>query len=114
MKILSSISLENNIYIMLSLDNSKLEYILEYEDDKEDYPSYDNFNVYVKNDNGTIKYKDIHYKKITNNSILKNKKLTEGFYLFIFNKTKLFVEFINNKITYEIEDIGIENIEDLS
>lgn len=63
---------------------------------------------YEIKDTGTNKYQNIYYKKVRHNPIERNKPLKDGFYLFVFNKTKLFVEFTNNKISYELEDIETE------
>jgi hypothetical protein len=114
MDITSKIYLETNVFICLNLQNNKLYYELEYNEEKYDEEAYNKFNVYEKNDTGINKYHDIYYKKIIHSPITKNKLLKEGFYLFVFNKTKLFIEFINNKISYELEDIGIETETDLS
>ena len=114
MDITSKIYLEIGVFVCLNLKDGKLHYELEYNEEKYDGEPYDKFNVYEKNDTGTNKYHNVYYKKVIHSPITKNKPLKEGFYLFVFNKTKLFIEFINNKISYELEDIGIETEIDLS
>ena len=112
MDINTKINLENNIYICLNLKDNKLDYNLEY--DKTNYEDPCNkFNVYKKDDNGLFKYNNIFYERIKYKYFQKNIPLNEGSYLFIFNKTKLFIEFVNNKISYEMEDINIEELPDL-
>ena len=108
MNITSKISLDNGVFICLNLKKGKLYYELEYNEEKYDGEPYDNFYIYEKNDTGMKKYQNIHYKTVNHNSLEKNKPLKDGYYLFVFNKTKLFIELNNNKISYELEDIGIE------
>jgi hypothetical protein len=114
MDITSKIYLENGVFVCLNLKDGKLNYELEYNEEKYDGEPYDNFNVYEKNDFGTKKYKNNYYKNVRHNQIEKNKPLKEGYYLFLFNRTKIFIELNNNKISYELEDIGIETEIDLS
>jgi hypothetical protein len=115
MDIVSKIKLENNIVICLNIKDDKLQYELEYDESIYDEEPYDKFNVYRKKyDETQIRYKNVYYEKVKHSPILKNTPLKEGFYLFIFNKTKLFIEFLNNKISYEMEDIGVETEIDLS
>jgi len=114
MNIISKIKLQNNIFICLNLKNNNLCYELEYNEDNYNDEPYDIFYVYKKKDTGTIRYKNIFYEKIKHSDFTKNKQLKEGLYLFIFNRTKIFIEFSDNKISYEMEDIGIEELIDLS
>lgn len=114
MDIISKIYLENGVFICLNLKDGKLYYELEYNEEKYYGEPYGNFNVYEKNDSGMKKYKNINYKNVRHNPIEKNKSLKEGYYLFVFNRTKIFIELNNNKISYELEDIGIETEIDLS
>lgn len=114
MDITSKIYLEIGVFVCLNLKDGKLHYELEYNEENYDGEPYDNFNVYEKNDNGMKTYQNIHYKNIRHNPIEKNKPLKEGYYLFVFNRTKIFIELNNNKISYELEDIGIETEIDLS
>jgi hypothetical protein len=107
MDITSKIYLDNGVFVCLNLQNGKLQYELEYNEEKYDGEPYDKFNVYEKNDAETNKYHNVYYKKVIHSSITKNKPLKEGLYLFVFNKTKLYIEFINNKISYELKDIGL-------
>lgn len=115
MEIVSKIKLENNMNICLNIKDDKLYYELDFDINIYDGEPYDKFYVYRKKyDETTIKYKNDYYEKVKHSSITKNKTLKEGFYLFIFNKTKIFIEFLNNKISYEQEDNGVENEIDLS
>ena len=102
MDITSKIYLEIGVFVCLNLKDGKLHYELEY-----DGEPYDKFNVYEKSDTGMKTYQTIHYNNVRHNPIEKNKPLKEGYYLFIFNRTKIFIEFNKNKISYELEDIGI-------
>lgn len=113
MDITSKIYLENGVFICLNLHGGKLYYDLEYNEEHYDGEPYDNFNVYEKNNRGVNIYQNIYYEKISHNSIEKNKPLKEGSYLFVFNRTKIFIELNNNKISYELEADGIETIIDL-
>jgi len=103
MEITSKVCLEYKMFICFQLKNGKLEYELEYDEkyEEEDEEPYDKFNVYEILNKDKIK---IHQTSIT-----RNKSLKEGHYLFVFNKTKLFVNFINNKISYEIEELKIKH-----
>lgn len=113
MDITSKIYLENCVFVCLNLKDGELDYDLEYNEEKYDGEPYDKFNVYEKNDAGTNKYKNVYYKKVRHNPIERNNPLKEGHYLFVFNRTKIFIELNNNKISYELEDIGIETEIDL-
>ena len=113
MEILSKLKLENNIVVCLNLKNNNLHYELEYENNYDGEP-YEKFSVYEKNDKGSNQYNNTCYEKVKQSSITKNKPLKEGSYLFIFNRTKMFIDFVNNKISYELEDIGFEKEIDLS
>lgn len=113
MEINSKIYLEYGIFIDLNLKDGKLEYDLDY-DEKYDMEPYDNFCIYEKNDAGNFKYKNFFYNRIKICYFQKDKPLKEGSYLFTFNKTNIFIEFMNNKITYELEEyIGMEEVPDL-
>jgi hypothetical protein len=115
MDITSKIYLENGVFVCLSLKDDKLDYELEYNEEKYDGEPYNKFNVYKKINDGTKIYKNVYYENVRHNSIEKNKPLKEGYYLFVFNKTKIFIELNNNKISYELENNGIEKSEfDLS
>lgn len=114
MNITSKIYLETNINVCLNIVNCKLYYELECINNNFDEEYYKKFNIYKKNNEGLIKYKNIYYKQIHVSQIEKNKPLAEGVYLFVFNKTKIFIEFMNNKISFETEDDGIETEIDLS
>lgn len=115
MEIVSKIKLENNMFICINIKDDKLQYELEYDVNMYDGEPYDKFNVYRKKyDETPIKYKNVYYEKVKHSSITKNKPLKEGLYLFIFNKTKIFIEFLHNKISYKMEDIGVETEIDLS
>jgi hypothetical protein len=117
MDITSKINLENGVFVRLELEEGRLSYELEYDEDHylgnlTTREPYNKFYVYEKNDTGIKRYRGIKYKKINTQGYLeKPKPLQEGFYLFVFNKTKLFVELSNNRISYELEDVGIETDE---
>lgn len=108
MDISSKICVENNVYILFELKNGLLYYNLECEGDY-DVSIYKMFSAYkqIDTNNGPFNYNNVSYNKIKHNAIEKNKKLKEGNYLFIFNRTKIFVTFTGNKISYELEDVGI-------
>lgn len=114
MDINSKIYLENNIFICLKLKDGELEYELDDENYEGKEEPYDKFNVYEKNDAGNFKYKNIFYKRIKVHYFQKDDTLKYGHYLFTFNKINLFIEFMNNKISYELEEYnGIEEVPDL-
>ena len=113
MYINSKIRLENNMFIVLILQNNNLYYELDYDEEMYIGEPYDEFNVYKHNPSGTLIINRIYYDKIPHNSIEKNNKLTDGNYLFMFNRTKLYVEFVHNKISYKLEDTGVEYADDL-
>lgn len=118
MDICSNIKLENDIYIYLILKNGRLDYKLEYPNCKYNCIIWcekceninNNFNIYEKKEKGFVIYNSFNYEKIKINQIEKDRSLNPGCYLFVYNKTKLFVEFIENKISYYIEDNGITEI----
>lgn len=109
MDISSKICVENNIAILFELKNGLLYYDLKCEGDYDVISIYKMFIAYkqIDTNNGLFNYNNVSYNKIKHNAIEKNKKLKEGNYLFIFNRTKIFVTFTGNKISYELEDVGI-------
>lgn len=114
MEITSKIYLENSVYISLSLKDCRLRYDFEYNNETYQEEPYDSFNLYKQSDTGNKRYKNIYYKKIQHSSITKNKLLSEGFYLFVFKRTKIFLNFLSNKIVYELENNDIEDEDFLS
>jgi hypothetical protein len=118
MELNSKINLETYIYIEFNLSNNKLnfELINKYDNNDSDNDDLDIYQLklYKQNINGIINYNNINYTEINLNPLLKNKKLDEGYYLFIYNKTKLFIEFNDNKILFEIENIGVNREIDIS
>ena len=113
MDINSKIRLENNMFVILILQNNELYYELEYDEEVYIGEPYDEFNVYKYNQSGKHKINGNFYDKIIHNSIERNQPLNNGNYLFKFNHTKLYIEFIYNKITYKLEDIDIVDANDL-
>lgn len=134
MDISSKIRVENNVSILFELKRGKLYYDLE-ECNINILPSiislaflfitpsvngseqfikniknnktilYKKLNVYQQIDTGLMEYNNICYEK-TNTT---EKNLNEGNYLFIFNRTKIFVTFTGNKMTYELEDVSLND-----
>ena len=114
MEITSKIKLENGVFVCIHLIDDKLHYELEYNQNDFDGEPYDKFRVYERtNTGGTFKYKNSYFKKIRLCAIDRNRPLKSGVFLFVFNRTKIFIEFIDNNISYELEDTGIEDDSDL-
>lgn len=111
-KIPIRIELENDIYLILILKDNKLEYELEYPRCNDlilcdrIQTIYKTLKIYQKMETENEKYIDItdnkHYAhdKYNNTLICNSRPLLSGIYLFVFNKNRFFVEFIENKITY--------------
>ena len=107
LNVASKIKFENAIYVSLQLKDGKLCYELEYDSDNYDGEPDKLFKLYKKTDG-------IYSREIRQTGFLKNKPLKDGEYLFVFNRTKLFVKFTNNEISYKLEDLVIETEPDLS
>jgi hypothetical protein len=117
MKLSSKIDLDKFIYIEFILLNNKLEFkLINISEDMEELNEVKIF-LYKKINAPDFNYNTYH--EIITSPLLKNKKLDEGNYLFMYNTTQLFVEFTGNKITFKLEyieiddDIEIDNIDEV-
>ena len=118
---MNSINLQSNIYLerracisLRSKNNElycKLTFNEDYYDEHVEVDPYEQVNIYKQINCPSY---NVYYEKITCSRIEETKLGECGFYLFVFNKSNLFVKFLSDEISYKLENIADDILDNLA
>lgn len=104
------IEIERLVYLSLEIRDN---YMFFYDEDNiEEYDEENrtiNLKLYERNDNGITSYQNLNYTEIKFCPIEKNCVSNYGQYLFIYNKSVVFVNYNLNNFSFRIDDYQKNN-----